>query len=326
MNSARPPADDDDDVLDIDIEDLQADGEPAGVLDLTLEEQPPASSSIRPSEPPVVTPQGQPALPMTSSGSCPQCGYALRPLEDVCPRCHFNTRARAEAPAKDRPLQTEPAPVTETYPPPLAPAPRRSGCGLGYVMALGLLFLALLGIPMFIWMQPAQRARREYQAGLREQLRGHFEAAREHYRTALHLDPKMGLAALTMGTTYLRIGDPTMIQSIQELSRQAMWGQTQDLDEADRWFRQAIQIGQELPPDTHLADQRITNPPRLRAFAHACLGVTAAIRASAALQADQLDDGMAWFQVATQEAQNALMDDPGNPAAEQVLRATTPHQ
>jgi hypothetical protein len=114
------------------------------------------------------------------------------------------------------------------------------------------------------------------------------------------------------------------VQSIDKLTQKAVWGQTQELDEADKWFKQAAVIGQHLPPSTQLMDQRINTPSRLRAFARACLALTALIRSSAAIQADQLDDGMSWFSVAAQEANEAVLDDPGNAGANQVLRAIPP--
>jgi len=54
------------------------------------------------------------------------------------------------------------------------------------------------------------------------------------------------------------------------------------------------------------------------------LALTALIRASAAMQADQLDDGLAWLRRAGEEAQGALLDDPGNSAADRVLRMVMP--
>lgn len=144
------------------------------------------------------------------------------------------------------------------------------------------------------------------------------------YQKALELDPTMGLAAFTLGTTYLRMGDPAAISGVQELLERAIQGQTGDLDEGDRWFRHAITLGGQLPADRRLMDARISTPLRLKAYAHACLALTALIRASAALQADALEDGMSWLRVAGQEAQAALLDDPQNTAAERILKQIGP--
>ena len=218
-----------------------------------------------------------------------------------------------------------PAAASEAPLPPVdAIASPHRGCSL-FTVAGVIAFLALvIGIPLYMWMQPLQRARREYQAGLRAQLAGDFEGARTHYQAALSLDPNMGLAAFSMGTTYLRIGDPAMLKSVDQITQKAMWGHTEELDQADKWFEQAATIGQKIPASTRLMDQKISTPARLRAFARACLAVTALIRASAAMQADQLDDAMAWFQVSTQQAQMAIVDDPANDSANQVLRAIPP--
>jgi tetratricopeptide (TPR) repeat protein len=329
--------DDNDGYLEIDLD--EEDGQPAGetVLELDLDEpastasapvvrRPRRPASPAPPPPPVPpSPSESAGLPMTAGGVCPRCGFALRPLEETCPRCHLSLDQPAEKPVTDKSPSPPILADTETALPPAEPptAARRGGSLL--TIAGIIFFLALVvGLPLYLWTQPTQRAKREYQAGLRAQLAGDFELARQHYVAALQLDPQMGLAAFSAGTTYLRIGDPALVQSIDKLTQAAIWGQTQELDEADRWFRQAAAIGQNLPPSERLMDQRINTPPRLRAFARACLALTALIRGSAAIQADQLDDGMAWFGVATQQAQAAAADDPGNEAAQQVLRAVPP--
>lgn len=265
----------------------------------------------------------EPALPMIATGVCPRCGYALRPLEEVCPKCHNRVAEPVEKPVEKQAVESETVPGAPLPPVGGQASPHR-GSAL-FTIAGVILFLALgIGIPLYMWMQPAQRAKREYQAGLRAQLSGNFDLARQHYRAALEFNPEFGLAAFSMGTTYLRIGNPAVVQSIQPLLESAVQGRTQELDEADRWFEQAATIGQGLPPSTRLMDARISTPARLRAFARACLALTALIRASAAIQADQLDDGLAWLQVAGQQAQAAMGDDPGNETANQVLRLAGP--
>ena len=206
----------------------------------------------------------------------------------------------------------------------LPPVQPRRGCLTVGIIGAVLLLAVAVAIPIAIWMQPSQQAKREYQAGLRAQLRANFEEARLHYRKALQLDPDMGLAAFSMGTTYLGIGDPALMQSIQQLTQRASRGETRDLDTADEWFRKTIEIGQRLPPGKQLMDQRIRTPAHLRAFSHTSLALTAFIRASAAMQADALDDAMAWFEVVQREAQAALMDDPSNSSADQILRTVGP--
>jgi tetratricopeptide (TPR) repeat protein len=181
-----------------------------------------------------------------------------------------------------------------------------------------------VGVPTAIWMQPSQRARREYELGLQAQIRAQFDVAREHYQKALEFDPKMGLAAFSMGTTYLRVGDPALVQAMQEIMERAVRGQTRELDEADEWFRRALQIGETLPPGKRLMDQRIRTPAHLRAFSRASLALTAYIRAAAAMQAEQFEQALAWIEVAQREAQAAITDDPGNNPAQQVLRSVEP--
>ncbi len=243
-------------------------------------------------------------LPMLSAGVCPACGYALRPLETECPRC-----ARLGPPPV--PAGSAPAedfPQAEGGPPDLPRGASRRGCLVAGIIGSVLLLAIAIAIPIGIWLQPAQRAKREYQLGLQAQIKADFDGARQHYLKALELDSNMGLAAFSMGTTYLRIGDPALLNQIESLTQRATWGQTGDLDSADGWFRKTIEIGQQLPAGKRLMDQRIRTPAHLRAFAHACLALTAMIRASAAMQADALEDAMAWFQVVQREAQAALVD------------------
>jgi hypothetical protein len=134
----------------------------------------------------------------------------------------------------------------------------------------------------------------------------------------------MGLAAFSIGTTYLGFGAPSVTDPVQRLTSDAVWGRTDELDEADRWFRNAVEISEQLRPDARLMDQRISTPLRLQAFARSCLALTALIRYSAAAQADQLDAAMAWLQVAGEEAQRALLSDPDNDPARQILKSVIP--
>jgi hypothetical protein len=289
------------------------------ILDLTdLSDEPPerpAQPAGRPTEAP---------LPMTSQGSCPACGFALAPLETICRRCRHDSRQ----PVARKPVAA-PQPTSTDVPLPVPQAmvaqPRR-GRGWQVLGIFLLVFSVLATVPALIWMQPAQRARREYQKGLEVQLKGDFEVAREHYLKALEFDPQMGLAAFSIGTTHLRMGAPGTVQSMQDLEQKAVAGDTKALDSADKWFRKTLEIAKEMPPNLRLMDQRIDTPARLQGFAHALLGLTALIRASAALQGDeeQLDNGMAWLKVVGDEAQAAMGSDPGNPLADQILKAASP--
>lgn len=312
----RPDEAQQDDILDLDwadLDDTEADSRPRDRVSAPTTGQDAARDDQLP---------GQGSLPMVSGGTCPRCGYALRPLEDTCPRCK-------NAPAAERPGSTAvtppcPAPAGEdAYLPPVARSgPSTTAVWVVVVIAAVVAVSAAIGV--YLWTSPRVQAARAYREGLRLQLQGQFEEARGKYQKALELDPTMGLAAFTLGTTYLRLGDPAVVSSIQELLNQAIQGQTAELDEADRWFRHAITLGQQLPPDRKLMDGRISTPLRLKAYAHSCLALTALIRASAALQADDLDNGMSWLQVAGQEAQAALLDDPQNAAAEHILKRVSP--
>lgn len=289
----------DDDILDL--TDLGAEPEPK-----------PQASAERPLE---VT------VPMVGNGACPACGAALRPLEDVCRRCGYDARNPLPKAASPPPPAAPVVPEAVYGVVPVAPGRGRTWKILGIFVVMAAIAIS---IPLYVMNQPAQRARREYSAGVAAQLRGNFEEAREHYRAALKADPNMGLAAFMMGTTYLHVGDPKLTATTDALVQKATAGDTKDLDEADKYFRQAIKSGEQMEPSRRLMDQKINTPARLKAFARAFLALTALIRAAAAIQADDLDAAMQWLQVVGQEAAGAQSDDPGNDMADRVLKATPP--
>jgi len=321
-------ADNSEDILNIELDDCDdSTAAGGGVLDVVLEPSAagparlPAPSPPHASvKPPAAETEFDSDVPMISGGVCPRCGYALRPLEEQCPRCTKLGSRGAPPPgaADERPEQLP------EIGRPLPEARRSRGCATSGIIVGVLFLLAAIGVPIAIWMQPQQRAKREYELGLQAQLHADFETARQHYQQALELDPDMGLAAFSMGTTYLRVGDPALIQSMQKMVERATQGQTAELDRADEWFRQALQIGQRLPPSRRLMDQRIRTPAHLRAFAQASLALTAFIRSSAAMQAEQFEQALSWLQVAQREAQAAIIDDPTNGPAQQVLRSVEP--
>lgn len=326
--------DDNDEYLDIELDDVPDSQPSEGVLDIVFEDSAlpsptPPTTQVAPASsaskaPPTANPAAEDDLdlPMTAGGVCSRCGYALRPLEDRCPRCSQG----GPVPPPPQIEHDEPLPAPGLSPEAPLPAARGGpGCCSAWTIAGGLLLLAVIGgLIAWLWATPGQRAGREYGAGLRAQMAGDFEKARNHYRKALELDPKMGLAAFSLGTTYLRFGDPAISVAIEKLMEQAVWGQTTDLDEADRWFREAIRIGQQLPPGTRLMDEKISTPPKLRSYSHVCLALTAYVRANAALQADQYDDGFAWYRVVQTEVQAALTDDPENTEAQRMSREPAP--
>lgn len=316
---------DDDDILDINLDEDEDESASEEVLDIELGPRCGSGSGV-PAQPKSGPPSraqadGNADVPMIAGGVCPRCGFALRPLEEQCPRCA--KLGVPDAPGVIGQSEPESRPLPGLNRP--VPDDRQGrGCLVGGIIG-GLALLAIaVGVPVAIWMQPAQRAKREYELGLQAQLRAQFDMARQHYQKALELDPDMGLAAFSMGTTYLHVGDPALVQVMQEMVERAVQGHTQELDQADGWFRRALQIGQVLPPGRRLMDQRIRTPAQLRAFARASLALTAYIRAAAAMQAEQFEQALAWIEVAQREAQAAMADDPGNNPAQQVLRSVEP--
>lgn len=318
----------DDDILDISFSDEDETGQDRpDVIDITLEPEGPSAAALtppprrQPSAPPQ-TDEADDDLPMTAGGACPRCGFALRPLERQCPRCARLGDVAMPVPpppaaAGSAAQDTAPSEV-QTF-----PGARRSGCLTAGIIS-GIVLIIAAGVFTAVWLGPAQRAKREYHLGVQAQARADYERAREHYRNALDLDPRMGLAAFSMGTTYLLLGDPAMLEGIRKLTDRAVQGDTADLNMADYWFRRALAIGERLPPKVRLLDRRIQTPSKLRAFARASLALTAFLRAAAALDAEAFEDAEAWLQVALREAQAAVVDDPGNVAADYIIQAVAP--
>jgi hypothetical protein len=315
-------------ILDLNVEDLDDPTASDGTLDVVLGDEPATrvTSSARPAHSSDTTgEETQPALdvPMVNGGVCSRCGFALRPLEDVCPRCRGTVVQAASAQPQALPTDQPPPGLAATGQFPevssSAAGGERRGCRLATLLPMGAL-VALVGVAGWsVWMSPSLRARRAYQEGLKLQLSGDSAGARGKYRQALDLDPAMGLAAFSIGTTYLGMGSADTARAMGELTQRAVSGQTAELDEADRWFRYAMEIARRLPANAHLMDERISTPLRLEAFSRACLATTALIRYSAAVQADDLDAAAGWLRVAGEEAQQALRSDPDNSAAQQIL-------
>ncbi len=274
-----------------------------------------------------VTQEDTAVPPMIALGYCPKCGYAFRPLETECPRC-----AKYGSATTENDTQEEAFSAGTDFSPEMAPS--RRSAGVSFLVTFLVIFF-LLGaagvIILSLLMQPEQKAIREYRKGLQAQFQGKFEEARKHYQRALELDPQMGLAVFFMGTTYLRVGDPAGLENCEEFTNKAAYGDTSELDKADEWFRKTVEIGNSLPAEKRLLDQKINTPAKLRAYAHAFLDLTAIIRFVGAIQGSLIfdngenDDWQAayyWLDRAVKEAQSALIDDPQNSMAEEMLRST----
>lgn len=322
----------DDDILNINFEDEKSnEALEENILDIEIEPEDNFSASSQAElgrgE---VAQEGSAVPPMIALGYCPKCGYAFRPLETECPRCAKYGQAafpQQENDTQEAALSEE----TDLFNPNSARQKREVWGVLLEILAFFLLVGAAGIIMLALWMQPEQQAIREYRKGLQAQFQGEFEKARKHYQQALKLDPKMGLAAFFMGTTYLRVGVPEGLENFEAFIKKAAYGDTKELDKADEWFRKTVEIGNSLPAEKRLLDQKINTPAKLRAYAHAFLGLTALIRFVGAIQGSLIFDpegngdwqaAYYWLDKALKEARSALIDDPQNSMAEEMLRST----
>ena len=284
-----------DDYLEISWDDLADDGEtPLGTAS-----SPPPSANSRPD-----------VLPMTKSGTCSQCGFALGPLDQECSRCRNPELAHKYA--------------ETTTPRPAAPA------GEGVVSrpnrlrpflfaSLGAFLLVAAAIVVYVHVQsPRARAMREFRQGLAAQLDRRFAEAQQHYTNALELNPSMALAAFFMGLSHLHISGADAADALMGLQSRAVYGDTRAFDLADEWFRRSINIAENLPPETRLTHDDINTPARLQSFAYTFMALTALARATAALEADQWDDAFAWLRVAGSQAALAIRHDPSNSLAREL--------
>lgn len=290
-----PP--DDDDILDIDFDDASDDDE--NVLDITLDdEEPSEATDLRPQPP-----------ESESDRYCPNCGFALPPLTDECPRCARGEPA-AEPLTGDTPAREYP--LTETL--------RHRKRPIGLIIAGIVVVVALIALPIVLVNSPTFKARAAYQDALSAQLDGDLRTARQKYRDALEYNPGMGLAAFGLGTTYLGItlGTENTTRRFTMLLEDATAGNTTALDQADAWFDRAIRLANRMPDDRKLMDENLSTPPKLASYAHAFKGLTALIRYYAAIQAEDFVVAEQWLTRAGDEAGEALALDPQNPFAGQI--------
>lgn len=334
--------DDDDDIIEIDFDDDGSDtgdttpvAEPRPVLEVELDDEAPAvgsrapfgiprtaSSPRRPSRPaPIANPE--PASEASDAGGkpCPVCGFAIPPLEAECPRC---ARFGPPAAAENGPAHLPAVDPSMAYPD-VAPPRRRTGAIIGVILVLVLVVGAAALAAYLIINSPHQRARRAFDDGLKAQLAGDMETARQKYEEALELDPDMGLAALMMGMTHLGIsltGNTTGY--LQQLMERAAGGDTRTLSEADRWFDHAILIAKRLPPTSSLRHADIKTPAQLGAYAHVMKAITAYLRYSAGLMSEDPLSASPWLSMMQSELQQAFALDPTNPYARDMQNQLPP--
>jgi len=333
--------DDDGDIIEIDFDDDENElGDTATVQDarpvieVVLDDDTPLSAARAPSSPtrpPTPRRRSTPA-PRTATGPnadppdaggkpCPVCGFAIPPLEAQCPRC-----ARSGPPAAAAGGSTQlPAVDPSVAYPDVAPPRRRTGAVIGVIVVLMVIVGAAALAAYLIINSPHQRARRAFDDGLKAQLAGDMDTARQKYQEALELDPDMGLAALMMGMTHLGIsltGNTTGY--LQQLMELAAGGDTRTLSEADRWFDHAILIADRLPPTSSLRHADIKTPAQLAAYAHVMKAITAYLRYSAGLMSEDPLSASPWLSVMQSELQQAFALDPTNPYARDMQNQLPP--
>lgn len=331
---------DDDDIIEIDFDDEdepadtppQTDARP--VIEIVLEDDPAATTPRPPSgqarsaaprrrtaAPARARSEPPPDAPDAGGKPCPVCGFAIPPLETACPRC---ARIGPVPTGSGGPAELPPVDAGGAYPD-VRPRRRRTGAVVGVIVVLVVIVGAAALAAYLITNSPHQRARRAFDDGLKAQLAGDMETARQKYLEALELDPDMGLAALMMGMTHLGIsltGNTTgYLQRLMEL---AAGGDTRTLSEADRWFDHAVVIANRLPPTRSLRHADIKTPAQLAAYAHVMKAITAYLRYSAGLMSEDPLSASPWLSVMQSELQQAFALDPTNPYARDMQNQLPP--
>ncbi len=325
--------DDTDDIIEIDFDD--EDGEAiddtavGDVLEVVLDDSAEPPSTPRPAAP-IRRPRRRIAADVEETvaepgpRSCPTCGFAIPPLETECPRCARLGPAAAPREQAGGGEDGGLPPVDAGYPAPSAPR-GRAGVIVGTVAVIMVVIGAAALTAYFIVNNPRHRARQAFEAGVRAQLAGDMETAREKYREALDLDPDMGLAAYSMGTTFLGLSLSGGTQAyMQRLLEMAAAGDTRALTEADRWFDHTILIANRLPPTRSLRHADIKTPAQLASYAHVMKAITAYIRYAAGLMSEDPLSGAGWLTVMQSELQQAFALDPANPYARDMQNQLPP--
>ena len=179
---------------------------------------------------------GGPLHAGTPATRCPQCGalyhescYEGRGCID--PACAEGSSRRGKRQPRARRARDETSP------------------GIWLLGTLGVVVaLALAGVSLWYVLRPAAAAARAFDAGLRAQVAGDLDAARESFEAALERRPDMAEAALSLGFACLGFHGVELREgSIRDLFERARRGRTADLDAADAAFGRCIAAASKRP-------------------------------------------------------------------------------
>ncbi len=184
------------------------------------------------------------------------------------------------------------------------------------LVATGIVILLLAPLLYYLLASPQARARRHFIRGVALQTAGQFDQASDEFRQAIDLDPTLAPAAVRLGLALLHLGGVAPdVSFTQEMLRRAMQGDTGPLDAADEAFRLALQMADAARPGRRFPDKAQPGTNSVRANAHACLGLTAVLRASAAIGASNSAAAVAWLREARLQCERATNYAPANPLA-----------
>lgn len=219
-------------------------------------------------------------------------------------------------------------PVTGNHPPALPkgywkeptaglkPRPRRAGQAMGdRIWALGavgvLLTLALVVVAAWYLLNPAAAARRAYIRGVQALTAGDTAEARRAFTAALARNPRLAEADFCLGLVHMGVrGAQLDGSSLQHLFERARWGDTAELDAADRAFaRCAASLGRRPLHEPAYGMPGLTNR-ELLAYAYSARAATALTRAAAALDTGHPTDADQWLTAASEALDKAELVNP----------------
>lgn len=198
----------------------------------------------------------------------------------------------------------------------LKPRPRKAGQVVGdrvwALMAVGvLLSVAMFAAVAWYLLNPATAARRAYVQGLHALTAGDAPVARRAFTAALARDPSLAEAHFCLGLAYLGVqGAQLDARNIQRLFEQARWGDTEDLDAADRAFERCGAAAGRRPLDEPAYGMPGLSNRELLAYAWSARAATALTRAAAALDTGHATDAEQWLAAASGALDNGELVNP----------------
>ncbi len=244
---------------------------------------------------------------------CPKCGYEMSDFDEECPRCK---RMASETPASTDAAGMGHAQEPGTPLPPVQPVTygaHPAGNALPWIAGSAVL-VCILAAGLLAYLKGTE-ATRKFNAGVAQHTDGNLVKAIELYNASIEADPDLSLSHLNLGLALLG-GKPLEgipEAKIQALMARGVFGDTQELERADKCFRNAISTAKKVqhgrPIGLGVTGEKLTADDVV-AMGHLNLAVTALIRTGSAEQAGSARVANQWASVCKQHLATSKRYDP----------------